>query len=207
MEKVVEKTGKTVEDAVGLALSELGAARNSVEIEVLEEPSKGIFGLFGVRPARVKVICKEGNAQKAVGLLHDIFDCMKLEVNIQAREREQELLLDLAGKDLGILIGRRGETLDALQDLINLSVNKSQEQKKKIVIDIEGYRNRREETLQNLALKLADKARQRGRNVVLEPMNAQERRIIHTALQGREDIYTFSEGEEPYRKIIIAPRK
>jgi len=207
MEKVVEKTGKTVDEAVGLALNELGVARESVEIEVLEEPSKGIFGLIGVRPARVKVIYKEGNTQKAVGLLKNIFECMNLGVNIQTREKEQELCLDLEGKDLGILIGRRGETLDALQYLVNLSVNKSRDQKKKIIIDIEGYRNRREETLQKLALKLADKAQQRGRNVVLEPMNSQERRIIHTALQGREDIYTFSEGEEPYRKIIISPRK
>ena len=207
MEKVVEKTGKTVDEAVGLALNELGVARESVEIEVLEEPSKGIFGLIGVRPARVKVIYKEGNTQKAVGLLKNIFECMNLGVDIQTREKEQELCLDLEGKDLGILIGRRGETLDALQYLVNLSVNKSRDQKKKIIIDIEGYRNRREETLQKLALKLADKAQQRGRNVVLEPMNSQERRIIHTALQGREDIYTFSEGEEPYRKIIISPRK
>ena len=207
MEKVVEKTGKTVDEAVGLALNELGVARESVEIEVLEEPSKGIFGLIGVRPARVKVIYKEGNTQKAVGLLKNIFECMNLGVNIQTREKEQELCLDLEGKDLGILIGRRGETLDALQYLVNLSVNKNRDQKKKIIIDIEGYRNRREETLQKLALKLADKAQQRGRNVVLEPMNSQERRIIHTALQGREDIYTFSEGEEPYRKIIISPRK
>jgi spoIIIJ-associated protein len=207
MEKVVEKKGKTVDEAVGLALNELGVARESVEIEVLEEPSKGIFGLIGVRPARVKVIYKEGNTQKAVGLLKNIFECMNLGVNIQTREKEQELCLDLEGKDLGILIGRRGETLDALQYLVNLSVNKSRDQKKKIIIDIEGYRNRREETLQKLALKLADKAQQRGRNVVLEPMNSQERRIIHTALQGREDIYTFSEGEEPYRKIIISPRK
>lgn len=207
MEKVVEKKGKTVNEAVGLALNELGVARESVEIEVLEEPSKGIFGLIGVRPARVKVIYKEGNTQKAIGLLKNIFECMNLGVNIQTREKEQELCLDLEGKDLGILIGRRGETLDALQYLVNLSVNKNRDQKKKIIIDIEGYRNRREETLQKLALKLADKAQQRGRNVVLEPMNSQERRIIHTALQGREDIYTFSEGEEPYRKIIISPRK
>ncbi len=117
------------------------------------------------------------------------------------------MLVDLEGNDLGILIGRRGETLDALQYLVNLSVNKNQEIRKKIIIDIEGYRNRREKTLQKLALKLADKARLRGRNVVLEPMSSQERRIIHTTLQGRDDIYTFSEGEEPYRKIIISPKK
>ncbi|MCL6638573.1 MAG: protein jag [Firmicutes bacterium] len=207
MARVIEKTGKTVDEAVGLALNELGVTRDNVEIEVLEEPSKGIFGIIGVRPARIRVTCKEGAAQRALGMLQDIFNCMNLQVTMKTRENDNELFVDLEGKDLGILIGRRGETLDALQYLVNLSVNKSKDYKKKIIIDIEGYRSRREETLQKLALKLADKARQRGRSVVLEPMNSQERRIIHTALQGREDIYTFSEGEEPYRKIIISPKK
>jgi len=207
MARVIEKTGKTVDEAVGLALNELGVTRDNVEIEVLEEPSKGIFGIIGVRPARIRVTCKEGAAQRALGMLQDIFNCMNLQVTMKTRENDNELFVDLEGKDLGILIGRRGETLDALQYLVNLSVNKSKDYKKKIIIDIEGYRSRREETLQKLALKLADKARQRGRSVVLELMNSQERRIIQTALQGREDIYTFSEGEEPYRKIIISPKK
>lgn len=207
MVKAVEKTGKTVDEAIRLALIELGVTRESVEIEIMDEPSKGIFGIIGTRPAKVKVIYREGPAQRALDILSSIFGCMDLQVEMEAKEREQELLVNLEGKDLGILIGRRGETLDALQYLINLTVNKNQEQKKKVIIDIEGYRYRREETLKKLALKLADKARQRGRNVILEPMNSQERRIIHTALQGRDDIYTFSEGEEPYRKIIISPKK
>lgn len=205
--KVIERTGKTVDDAVGLALQDLGASRDEVDIEVLEEPSKGIFGLIGVKPARIKVSLKDGPSQKAGSLLKSIFKTMQLNVSMDVREKEQGLFINLEGPELGILIGRRGETLDALQYLVNLSVNKNQEVRKKIIIDIEGYRNRREETLQKLALKLADKAKQRGRNVVLEPMSSQERRIIHTALQGREDIYTFSEGEEPYRKIVISPKK
>ncbi len=205
--KIVEKTAKTVDEAVELALKELGAARESVEVEVLEEPSRGILGFIKVKQAKVKVILKEGPSQKACKMLKQIFRSMDLEVEIKTAENEKALFVDLEGKDLGILIGRRGETLDALQYLVNLSVNKNQEIRKKIIIDIEGYRNRRENTLQKLALKLADKARQRGRNVVLEPMSSQERRIIHTALQGRDDIYTFSEGEEPYRKIIISPKK
>jgi spoIIIJ-associated protein len=205
--KIVETTAKTVDEAVELALKELGAAREGVEVEVLEEPSKGILGFIKVKQARVKVILKEGPSQKVCNLLKKIFRSMDLEVEIKTTENEKALLVDLEGNDLGILIGRRGETLDALQYLVNLSVNKNQEIRKKIIIDIEGYRNRREKTLQKLALKLADKARQRGRNVVLEPMSSQERRIIHTTLQGRDDIYTFSEGEEPYRKIIISPKK
>lgn len=207
MVREVEKTGRTVDEAVRLALSELGVARENVEIEILDEPSKGIFGIIGTRPAKVKVIYRERPGRRALDILNSIFDCMDLKVEMEAKERDQELLVNLEGKDLGILIGRRGETLDALQYLINLTVNKNQEKKKKVIIDIEGYRYRREETLKKLAVKLADKAKQRGRNVILEPMNSQERRIIHTALQGRDDIYTYSEGEEPYRKIIISPKK
>lgn len=205
--KIVEKTGKTVDEAVDLALKELDATIDDVVVEVLEEPSKGIFGLIKVKQARVKVILKENSPQRASGLLKGIFQTMDLDVKINISENEKAMFINLEGPDLGILIGRRGETLDALQYLVNLSVNKNQETRKKIIIDIEGYRNRREKTLQKLALKLADKAKQRGRNVVLEPMSSQERRIIHTALQGRDDIYTFSEGEEPYRKIIISPKK
>lgn len=205
--KIVEKIGKTVEEAVEMALKELDATRDEVDVEVLEEPSKGILGLIKVKPARVKVILKENPLNRASGLLKDIFQNMDLDVKIKISEKEKTMFINLEGPELGILIGRRGETLDALQYLVNLSANKNQETRKKIIIDIEGYRNRREKTLQRLALKLADKAKQRGRNVVLEPMSSQERRIIHTALQGRDDIYTFSEGEEPYRKIIISPKK
>lgn len=205
--KAVEKTGKTVDDAVSLALQDLGASREEVEVSVLDEPSKGIFGIFGAKMARVMVSLKNGHSQKATNLLKNILRAMQLQVGIEVHEKDHEVQINLEGNDLGILIGRRGETLDSLQYLINLSVNKGQEIRKKIVIDIEGYRRRREETLQKLALKLADKAKQRGRNVVLEPMSSQERRIIHTVLQGRDDIYTFSEGEEPCRKIIIAPKK
>lgn len=205
--KVVEKTGKNVDEAIGMALSDLGVSINDVDVEIIEEPAKGIFGFFGVKPARVRVSLKEGLSQKAVSLLKNIFETMQLEVEINVRENEKGIYINLEGPELGILIGRRGETMDAIQYLVNLSVNKKQEARKKIIIDVEGYRNRREETLQKLALKLADKAKQKGRNVVLEPMSSHERRIIHTTLQGRDDIYTFSEGEEPYRKIIISPKK
>ncbi|MDD4237738.1 MAG: protein jag [Desulfotomaculaceae bacterium] len=205
--KAVEKTGKTVDDAVSLALKDLGASREEVEVTVLDEPSKGIFGFFGAKMARVMVSLKNGPSQRATNLLKNILRTMQMQVGINANEKDHEIQIDLEGSDLGLLIGRRGETLDSLQYLVNLSVNKNQEVRKKVIIDIEGYRRRREETLQKLALKLAEKAKQRGRNVVLEPMSSQERRIIHTVLQGRDDIYTFSEGEEPCRKIIIAPKK
>ena len=205
--KTVEKAGKNVDEAVDLALKELEASIDDVEVEILEESSKGILGLLMVKQARVKVTLKENSLQRASVLLKNIFQTMDLDVTTDISENEKAVFINLEGPDLGILIGRRGETLDALQYLVNLSVNKNQETRKKIIIDIEGYRSRREKTLEKLALKLADKAKQRGRNVVLEPMSSQERRIIHTALQGRDDIFTFSEGEEPYRKIIISPKK
>ena len=205
--KVIEVSGKTVEEAVEQALASLEKTREQVDVEVIEEPSKGILGIFGTKPARVKVTVKEGVESRAVNLLDSIVKAMNLDVQMDVKEKKDIVNIDLKGSELGILIGRRGETLDALQFLVNLSANKNQPNRKRIIIDIEGYRNRRSETLHKLAIKLANKAKQRGRSVVLEPMSSQERRIIHTALHGREDIYTFSEGDDPYRKIIIAPKR
>lgn len=205
--EAVEKLGRTVEEAVASALADLGISRESAVIEVLEEPSRGLFGILGSRPARVRVSVRETPSYRARQLLEKIFEAMNLAVNLEFKEKDNDLLINLSGNGLGILIGRRGETLNALQYLVNLCVNKNQLQKSKIVLDVEGYRQRREQTLERLALRLAEKAKQRGRNVVLEPMSPQERRIIHTALQGRDDIYTYSEGEEPFRKIVISPRR
>lgn len=205
--EAVEKVGRTVEEAVASALADLGVSEESAVVEVLEEPSKGLFGFFGVRPARVRVSVRETPSARARELLQRIFKVMNLSVDIEIKEKNNNLAINLSGNGLGILIGRRGETLNALQYLLNLCVNKNQVQRSKIVLDVEGYRRRREQTLERLALRLAEKAKQRGRNIILEPMNPQERRIIHTVLQGREDIYTYSEGEEPYRKIVISPRR
>ncbi|MEW6425398.1 MAG: RNA-binding cell elongation regulator Jag/EloR [Bacillota bacterium] len=205
--EAVEKVGRTVEEAVASALADLGVSEEGAVVEVLEEPSKGLFGFFGGRPARVRVSVRETPSARARELLQKIFKVMNLSVSIEIKERNNNLVINLSGNSLGILIGRRGETLNALQYLLNLCVNKNQLQKSKVVLDVEGYRRRREQTLERLALRLAEKAKQRGRNIILEPMNPQERRIIHTALQGREDIYTYSEGEEPYRKIVISPRR
>lgn len=205
--KVVEKVGKTIDEAIELGLQEFGVLRDEVIIEVLEEPSKGLFGLIGSRPAKIKLTLKDNPVRRADRLLQSIFKAMEIPVEVNIKEQDQVLNITIEGPDLGVLIGRRGETLDALQYLMNLATNKNQEQRRKVILDVEGYRHRREETLQKLATRLADKAKQRGRSVVLEPMNSQERRIIHTALQGRDDIYTFSEGEEPFRKIIISPKK
>ncbi|MFZ5899119.1 MAG: RNA-binding cell elongation regulator Jag/EloR [Bacillota bacterium] len=207
MRKSLESSGKSVEEAIENALRELGVNREDVEVEILEESVKGLFGILGTRPARVRVTVKEKFVDHVINLLRDITAEMGVNPEFTVEEDDEQLKITLTGKNMGVLIGRRGETLNSLQYLVSLAVNKNQEQRRKIIIDVEGYRKKREETLKNLALKLADKARKKGRSVVLEPMNPQERRVIHTTLRGRDDIYTFSEGEEPFRKIVIAPRK
>lgn len=205
--RTIETTGKTVEEALQLALERLKVSQDEVEYQVLEQPSKGFLGIFGSKPARLQVTVKENPVSKTTNLLRSIVLAMELPVDLQVSEEGQTIKVNMQGEDMGVLIGRRGETLDALQYLVNLAVNKGLEKRYKIILDVEGYRRRREDTLQNLALKLAEKAKKRGKSIVLEPMNAHERRIIHTTLQSRDDIYTFSEGEDPYRKIIIAPKK
>jgi spoIIIJ-associated protein len=205
--KTIEISGKTVDEALELALQRLAVSKEEVEYQVLEQPSKGFLGIFGGKPARLQVTVKENPVAKTTNLLRKIVLAMELPVDLHVNKEGQLIKVNLQGEDLGVLIGRRGETLDALQYLVNLAVNRDLEKRHKIILDVEGYRRRREDTLQNLAFKLAEKAKRRGKSIVLEPMNAHERRIIHTALQSRDDIYTFSEGEDPYRKIIIAPKK
>ncbi|PKM47383.1 MAG: protein jag [Firmicutes bacterium HGW-Firmicutes-8] len=200
------RSARTTEEAIEAALEELGLSKDEVEVEVLEEPNKGLFGFLGVKDATVKVKECANPEKKAVKILNDIFSCMKLEVDITISEIDGRTLINLNGPDLGILIGRRGDTLDAIQYYINLAANKNAEKRVRFIIDVEGYRRRREETLSNLAHRLADKAKRKGKDVVLEPMNPHERRVIHTALQNNKDVFTYSEGEEPYRKIIIAPK-
>jgi spoIIIJ-associated protein len=205
--KEAVKSGKTVEEALGAALEELGVGPDSVTVEVLSGPAKGLFGILGSKPAVVKVVCKETAGAKASLLVKNIIEAIGLGGEVSFQENQETIYIEVSGEKMGVLIGRRGETLNALQYLVGLAVNRTEGDRKRIQIDIEGYRKKREETLQELAHKLADKAKRRGRNVVLEPMNPQERRVIHIALKGRDDIYTFSEGEEPFRKIVISPRK
>ena len=145
--------------------------------------------------------------KKGREFLQKIFDEMKLNVKIDVIKKENYLTFNLTGENLGILIGRRGDTLDALQFLLNLVINEKNSSRVKGIIDVENYRQKREETLIGLSHKLAAKARKTGQKVVLEPMNPQERRIIHIALQDDKRVTTYSEGEEPYRKVVIVPEK
>lgn len=219
---VVEKTGKTVEDALRAALVELNTAEDCVNYEVLETPSKGFLGLIGSKPAKIRVTLKEVEADSevisikqtskpldtAILFLEDIFRGMNMKVDIEVKEALDVIVLDLHGEDLGILIGKHGQTLDALQYLTNLAANRDMsEEKVRISIDVENYRKRREETLYRLAMRLADKVKRTGDKITLEPMSRHERKVIHMALQDERRILTYSDGEEPFRKVVIALKR
>jgi spoIIIJ-associated protein len=203
MSQVVEKTGKTVQEAINLALDELQADRDNVDIEVIDEGSKGIFGI-GSKMAKVRVVFKSSQLDDAKRFLIDVFFKMDVKVDIEAEEDSEAILLKIQGKDSGIIIGRRGETLDALQYLTSLVVNRDKEGYKRVTIDIENYRQKREETLVRLANRLAERVVRYRKNVTLEPMNPYERRIIHSSLQNNRFVETYSVGEEPNRKVVIS---
>ena len=199
----IEKTAKTTQEAISLALEELNTDMDNVDIDIIEEGSKGIFGLIGSKMAKVRVFLKESRGEKAKEFLLDVFDRMRVNAEINIKEDDKAIFLKIQGKDIGIIIGRRGETLDALQYLTNLAINKEEGSYKRIVLDVENYRQKREETLERLAIKLAERVIKYRADVTLEPMNPYERRIIHSSLQNNKYVETYSVGDEPKRKIII----
>lgn len=201
--KTIEMVGKTVEDATNAALGELNAKIEDVEVEVLEEGSKGFLGM-GSKDAKVRVTLKCTPVSKAVDFLAQLFDVWGIEVKINAELEGDVLRINLEGDDMGVVIGKRGETLDALQHLTSLNVNTGNGDFVKVSIDTEGYREKRVKTLENLAVKLASKVAKTKHNVTLEPMNSYERRIIHASLQDNEYVTTYSVGQSPNRKVVIA---
>lgn len=204
----IRMSGKTVEDAVSKALTELNVTIDEVETNVIEEGSKGIFGIFKTKDAEVEVIVKEKAEDKARKFLRDVLDSMGVLAEIKIKEEDNVLKINLVGPKMGLIIGYRGETLDSLQYLVSLVVNKeNNERYKKVTLDTENYRSRREETLKRLAEKLAYKVRKTSKSVKLEPMNPYERRIIHSTLQNDSYVVTYSEGEEPHRRVIIDLKK
>lgn len=254
----IEKTGKTVEDALNDALAELKTTADKVNVEVIEEAKNGIFGLFPkkakirvtlkdaarkigdivdetvdsikedykagkqeaaaarevtkkeeAKPAVREHVIEEAAVESAKEFLQKIFNAMRIEVVMEKfiNKNEGMVTFKLHGSDMGILIGKHGQTLDSLQYLTNLVANKNSAERIRIVIDIEDYRERRVETLNRLALRIADKVKRTGERVVLEPMNPHERKIIHVALQNDRRITTLSEGEEPYRRVVIELKK
>ena len=201
----IEKVGRTVEEAVDEALKEFNVTRDQVDIRVLDAGSKGILGI-GAKPVRVRVSFDDSPESKAERFVSQILKHMGLSVELDVTMKERQIYINITGKNMGLLIGKRGQTLDSLQYLVNLVVNKGDQQYIGVMLDTENYRRRRRETLENLANNLAKKARMTRRPVVLEPMNPYERRIIHAALQNDKNVSTYSEGEEPYRNVVIVPR-
>jgi len=206
--KCIEYVGKTVEDAKGNALSELGVTEDKVEIEVIDEGNKGLLSIIGRRPAKIKVTVKRNYANEARDFLRSILQNMGIEAEINISESKNSIKIVLNGPNMGILIGYRGETLDSLQYLVSLVVNKDQGQEyKRVVLDAENYRAKREDTLKRLAVRMAHKVQKTGRIMKLEPMNPYERRIIHSVLQDDKYIKTYSEGDEPRRYVVIDLKK
>jgi len=205
--KVLEMAGKTVEDALQNALNELKLTADKVEYEVLDEGHKGFLN-FGSRPAKIKVKVKKDYINDAKTFLGSVLDNMGVKAEVSIKEEDNVIRISMAGPDMGILIGYRGETLDSLQYLVSLVVNKGGEnQYKRVILDTENYRMKREDTLKRLAKRIADKVRATGRQVKLEPMNPYERRVIHSALQNDLNVDTFSEGDEPYRRVVVDLKK
>jgi spoIIIJ-associated protein len=200
--KYVETTGKSVEEAIRLALIELDTTREKIDFEIIEEGAKGFFGI-GAKDTKLRVFKKENAGDKAVKFLSQMLNEMHIEASITAEMTEETLSINMEGEDMAILIGKRGQTLDSIQYLVSLVVNKDREEYIRVILDTENYRMKRKETLENLAGKLAYKVKKSRKNVVLEPMNPYERRIIHSALQGNPYVSTKSEGDEPNRKVVI----
>lgn len=204
----IEVSAKTYDEAVTDALVRLGATSDQVEIEVIDKGSAGFLGI-GAKPVKIKVskkITVEGFLNQ---LLSDIFSAMNMnvEILIQVNEESHNIEVDLKGDEMGILIGKRGQTLDSLQLLVNNAVHKRFDIYYKVKLDTENYRVRRKETLENLAKNIAYKVKRTKSPVVLEPMNPFERRVIHSALQNDRYVVTHSEGEDPFRHVVVSLKR
>ena len=203
--EVMEFKGKTKEDAITAATVELGITSDKLNYEVIEEGSAGFLGIFNVKPAVIRVTLTKSLKERTQEFCDDLFSAMKVEttVSIDFKEEDNIMNIDLSGPDMGVLIGKRGQTLDALQYLISLFVNKEGNSYVRVKLDTENYRERRKATLEKLAKKIAYTVKRTKKAVSLEPMNPYERRVIHSALQNDKYVCTKSEGEEPYRKVVI----
>ena len=205
----IEISAKTVNDAITEACKKFGVTSDNLDYEVIEEGSNGFLGL-GAKPAVIKAGVKVlSPGEEAKKFLADVFAAMDMIVTVDVSydEAEKNMDIDLSGEEMGVLIGKRGQTLDSLQYLVSLVVNKDKEDYIRVKVDTENYRLRRKETLENLAKNIAYKVKRTKRSVSLEPMNPYERRIIHSALQNDRYVTTYSEGEEPFRHVVVALKR
>ena len=204
----IEITAKTVNDAITEACQRFAVTSDKLVYEVVEEGSTGFLGI-GSKPAIIRAKINESLEDKAKDFLREVFGAMNLAVvvDVKYNEEEKTMDIDLSGDDMGVLIGKRGQTLDSLQYLVSLVVNKGVDDYIRVKVDTENYRERRKETLENLARNISFKVKRTKRPVSLEPMNPYERRIIHAALQNDKFVTTHSEGEEPYRHVVVTLKR
>lgn len=204
----IQITGKNVDDAVTNALIELGTTSDKLEYEVVEKGSSGFLGI-GSKPAVIKARKIATIEDKANDFLNDVFSSINMDVSLDTKYdgEKQSLDIDMSGNDMGVLIGKRGQTLDALQYLTSLVVNKDNEEYIRVKLDTENYRERRKEALESLAKNIASKVKRTRRSVSLEPMNPYERRVIHSTLQNDKYVFTRSEGEEPFRHVVVCLKR
>ena len=204
----IEVTGKTVEDAITEALIKLGTTSDQIEVEILEKGSSGFLGI-GSKPAVIRVRRKFTMEDCVRDFLTQVFDAMDLavDISVEVEEDNHTVNVELKGDEMGVLIGKRGQTLDSLQYLTSLALNRHTDEYVKVKLDTEDYRKRRKETLENLAKNIAYKVKRTKRPVSLEPMNPFERRVIHSTLQNDKYVSTHSEGEEPHRHVVVTLKK
>ena len=207
----IEVEAKTLEEALRQASEQLGISQDQIEIEVLSEGSNKIFGIIGSSKVKIKATAKEqkgdDDARHAKKVLENILERFGTEVQVEVREDDDCITLNIKGDGSGILIGRKGQTLDAFQYIVNKIVHRSLNTKKQTVVDTEGYRKRREGALADLAKRLGEKAKTKGIPVSTNPLNPFERRLVHLALQDDAELTTKSNGEGMYRKVVISPQK
>jgi len=202
----IEKSGRTVEEAIDAALAELGVERDTVDIEVLLEPSRGFLGILGGKDAKVRVTHRRDRGEMAKEFVAGLLTRMGLEVAIEVRPRGDVLSLDIVGNDMGLLIGRHGETLRALEFLTNLASGAGGGEVKRILVDVSGYRKRRERELEEMARMTARRVQRTGQSVTTQALDARDRRVVHVALQDDPSVETHSEGEEPFRRVVVSLR-
>ena len=204
----IEVSAKTVSDAITEACQKLTVTSDKLEYEIVDEGSSGFLGI-GSKPAIIKARVKSSVVDTAKDFLKDVFEAMDLTVVVDVKydEIDNYMEIDLSGDEMGVLIGKRGQTLDSLQYLVSLVVNKNVENYIRVKVDTENYRQRRKETLENLAKNISYKVKRTKRPVSLEPMNPYERRIIHSALQNDRYVTTHSEGDEPFRHVVVVLKK
>lgn len=205
MKKLVV-TGKRIEEAVHNGLAQLGVSADRVKVTVLEQPSKGLFGLIGAREAKVELELLPDGIEEAIRFLKEVSAAMELTVSVEQVDENDAVRLNITGSDLGILIGRRGQTLDSLQYLVNIVANRHSNRHLRIVLDAEQFRERRRQTLEALSERMATRVIRSRKEIMLEPMTSQERKIIHARLQAHPNVKTYSQGDEPNRRIVIALR-